>query len=384
MNPAARWGVTMASDQPFALLITWTCYGTWLPGDRRGSVSNTLLPEGGFRPKENVPGTPYSPPDEFTYHRARTLQKEETVFLTTKQAEVAAASLCRAAQTRGWRILRGAIIPNHVHVVVMNCPPDGPAVRRTLKGNCQADLNDHVGQNRRWWTAGGSDRYKNNWPAIDAAVEYVANQPGMLAGIIDGQVVWPAEMNPAARPVMTGARAGVLLLLQRYGRSGSELTLLEVHKLLYFLQGAGVKLQLRFARETHGPYADNLRHALHHFEGHFTLGFGDGHNSPPTPIKLIGSALTEAEDFAASRAAEGRKTMFRLDRVTELIEGFESPCGMELLASVHWVATHPEEQATDLDSVMRAVCGWNEGRRRIMKPEQIRIAWERLREKGWL
>ena len=73
----------------------------------------------------------------------------------------------------------------HVHVVVMECPPDGPVVRRILKGTSQAALNDHVGRNTRWWTAGGSDRYKNDWRAIETAVYYVANQERKLAEIID-------------------------------------------------------------------------------------------------------------------------------------------------------------------------------------------------------
>jgi hypothetical protein len=374
----------MAGDRPFALHITWTCYGSWLPGDGRGHVSNILLPEGGFRPKHNVPGTRFSPRDEFTYNKARALQKGETVSLTPKQAEVVAASLCRAAESRSWRILRAAVISNHVHVVVMDCRNDGPVVQRILKGCAQADLNDHVGQNRRWWTKGGSDRYKNDWPAIEAALLYVADQPGMVMAIVDGQLVGPAGMNPAARPMMTSARAGVLLLLQRYGCLGYELTLPEVHKLLYFLQRAGEKLQLRFTKEMTGPHADNLGHALQLFEGHFTLGFGEGRNSPTTPIKLIRGALKEVEVFAANAEAERRKTIERLARVTQLIEGFESPYGLELLASVHWVATHPEEQATDLDSVIRGIYGWNERKRRIIKPEHVRIAWERLREKGWL
>jgi REP element-mobilizing transposase RayT len=202
----------MSNERPFALLITWTCYGTWLPGDPRGHVSNTLLPEGGFLPKENVPGTPYSQGDEFTRQRARSLQRGPTVYLTAEQALVVADSLCQAAQTRGWRILRGSVMANHVHVVVMDCPIDGPAVRRVLKGTSQASLNDHVGHNQRWWTAGGSDRYKNDWPAIEAAVKYVADQHGKLATILDGRAAGftpagssdgpadgPAGINPAAR-----------------------------------------------------------------------------------------------------------------------------------------------------------------------------------------
>jgi hypothetical protein len=40
----------------FALLLTWTCYGTWLPGDARGYVSNTRSNHGGFEPLQNAPG----------------------------------------------------------------------------------------------------------------------------------------------------------------------------------------------------------------------------------------------------------------------------------------------------------------------------------------
>jgi O-acetyl-ADP-ribose deacetylase (regulator of RNase III) len=191
-------------------------------------------------------------------------------------------------------------------------------------------------------------------------------------------------VNRTKRPAMTLSRANVLRVMSRYCVLGYQLTLLEVHKLLYFLQFSGEKLQLRFTKEAYGPYADNLRHVLHRFEGHFTLGFGDGRNSPATPIKLIPNALKEAEEFAAGHETEGPETIARLDWVTQLIEGFESPYGMELLASVHWVATHPEEQATDLDSVIQAIYGWNERKRQIIKPEHIRIAWERLREKGWV
>jgi len=185
----------MTSERPFALHITWTCYGTWLPGDRRGHVSDVLLPQGGSLTKQNVPGTPYRQGDDFTRRRARRLQKGETVSLTADQALVVADSLCRAARARGWRIVRAAVMANHVHVLLTDCPNDGPAVRRILKGTSQAALNDHVGHNQRWWTAGGSDRYKNDWPTIEAAVQYVENQSGKLALIIDGRAAGfiPAE-----------------------------------------------------------------------------------------------------------------------------------------------------------------------------------------------
>jgi hypothetical protein len=140
----------MITDRPFALLISWTCYGTWLPGDPRGYVSNTLLPERGFDRKQNIPGTAYTADDNYTRECARALQKSETVYLTPALALVAAQALVNAAKERGWRIVQGAIMANHVHIVVQDCPDEGPAVRRILKGTSQNALSRHVGKSQRW------------------------------------------------------------------------------------------------------------------------------------------------------------------------------------------------------------------------------------------
>jgi hypothetical protein len=61
-------------------------------------------------------------------------------------------------------------------------------VRRILKGNSQAALGKLTGRRQRWWTAGGSDRYKHDFNAIQAAIDYVARQSRILAQIIDMQV----------------------------------------------------------------------------------------------------------------------------------------------------------------------------------------------------
>jgi REP element-mobilizing transposase RayT len=109
------------------------------------------------------------------------------VGLSAEEALCAARSLVGAARERGWWIVRGAVMANHVHVVITDCPDDGPAVRRILKGNSQSALGKERGRRQRWWTAGGSDRYKHDHTAIEAAVAYVSRQPGMLAQIIDMQ-----------------------------------------------------------------------------------------------------------------------------------------------------------------------------------------------------
>jgi REP element-mobilizing transposase RayT len=177
------------NDQAFALHITCTCYGTWLPGDARGHVSRAFDPDRNFGPKQNVPGTLHAPANPKTFAYAKSLQKQPTVRLTDDLAIAACSSLVEAAAKRKWRILRAAVMANHVHCLIFDCPNDGSTVRRILKGISQSDLCKCSGELRRWWTAGGSDRYKNGDNAIEAAIQYIANQEYILAEIVDMQVV---------------------------------------------------------------------------------------------------------------------------------------------------------------------------------------------------
>jgi REP element-mobilizing transposase RayT len=178
----------MDDKRPFALLETWTCYGQWLPGDPRGYVSNTLTEEG-YRAKRNVPGTAYDRDERATHRLAKALQKHPTTWLTPELAMVAAEGLLGAAVDREWMILRAAVMSNHVHVVVAECPDDGSTVRRVLKGVSQVALNAYVGKPCSWWTHGGSDRYLHGERAILAAVNYVTRQERMLAAVENNQIV---------------------------------------------------------------------------------------------------------------------------------------------------------------------------------------------------
>ena len=193
-----------------------------------------------------------------------------------------------------------------------------------------------------------------------------------------------AQMKTAtARPQMTIGRAALIGLIDRYKVPGYDylLSLLEVHKLAYFLQCAGQPLKLAFQKGIYGPYADNLRHVLSRIEGHFITGYGDGQNSPETPLSLLPGAAKAAADFLAGHP----QTREHFDRVAEVIEGFETPYGMELLSSVHWVAMQEDASArSSSDAAAEGVLNWNDRKRRLFKPEHIRLAWSRLKATGWL
>jgi hypothetical protein len=76
--------------------------------------------------------------------------------------------------------------------------------------------------------------------------------------------------------------------------------------------------------------------------------------------------------------------LMRLQRVTGLIEGFETPYGKELLSSVHWVARYGKPLARNAEDAIAALARWNMRKRAMFKPAHIRVAWCRLDEQGWL
>ena len=179
----------MSQERPFALHLTWTTYGTWLPGDTRGYVSNTLGEAGKWTARSNRTGTEYAADDPHTEAYANAARKHETVWLNAAQAFLVAQSIVAAAGVRRWRIVRGAIMSNHLHLLMQDCPHNGPEVRRVLKGNSQSALSSAHGSSRRWWTAGGSDRYKNDDSAIETAIEYIRNQAGILVAIEENEIL---------------------------------------------------------------------------------------------------------------------------------------------------------------------------------------------------
>ncbi len=180
------------------------------------------------------------------------------------------------------------------------------------------------------------------------------------------------------RPKMTPGRAAILKVLDTYRELNYGLSKIEVQKLAYFLQEAGENLRLQFVKHQYGPYADVLRHALDKMDGHFIRGLGDG--VVESEIVPDQGALAEAELFI--QQAQRQDLFQHISRVATLIEGFQSPYGMELLSTVHWVATR--EQADNPTKAIAAVQAWSERKHHLMKPAHIEVAWFHLVAQGWI
>lgn len=69
-----------------------------------------------------------------------------------------------------------------------------------------------------------------------------------------------------------------------------------------------------------------------------------------------------------------------VDRVTSLVEGFESPFGLELLATVHWVMTH--DTVDSVPDIVDRVHAWNE-RKLQFSSRQVGLAVNVLSQQGW-
>lgn len=238
--------------------------------------------------------------------------------------------------TEGLKDLRRVVVENDIHSLAV--PPLGC-------GN------------------GGLD-WRNVHPAIEDAL-------GSLSGV--EVIVYeptPKYQNVAKRSgveKLTPARALVAELVRRYWVLGIECSLLEIQKLAWFLErsinrlGLDDPLDLRFEADKYGPYADRLRHLLNALDGsylHCDTRIADA--SPLDAIWFDDSRRERVDLYLKSQ--EARDYREALEETSALIDGFESPLGMELLASVDWLIFKQGVNAT-VDDVKEGLRNWPGGKK---------------------
>jgi REP element-mobilizing transposase RayT len=164
-----------------AWLLTNTTYGTWLPGDPRGSVTSVrdLRPENAptvVRVEHDLPGEPWEDEIPGLERSAREQMRGPPVFLDLAKAEALLAQFQETAAYRGWELRAVVIMANHFHIVVQ--VPDDPHPRKILadfKAYGSRTLNRRYGAppSEAWWTEKGSKRKLADDEALAAAIHYV-------------------------------------------------------------------------------------------------------------------------------------------------------------------------------------------------------------------
>lgn len=144
---------------------------------------------------------------------------------------------------------------------------------------------------------------------------------------------------------LTPARALVAELVRRYWILGIECSLLEIQKLAYFLEriiktsNLHDPLDLRFTADKYGPFAPNLTHLLNDLDGSY-LGC-EKRLADAGPLDVIWFKDDKRDKVAAYLTSpEARVYRPALEETTRIIDGFQSPLGMELLATVDWLVHH--------------------------------------------
>jgi REP element-mobilizing transposase RayT len=157
--------------EPLAYFLTWTTYGSWLPGDERGWVAKP----GQFRA-----------PDPARKQEARQRMTETPLTLDPEQRRMVEDTIADHCRIRGWHMHAVNARAQHVHVVVTAPGRDPKEVRDQFKAWCTRRLKQREqtlhGANQvirqHWWTERGSERWLNNSESLEAAIRYVLECQG--------------------------------------------------------------------------------------------------------------------------------------------------------------------------------------------------------------
>lgn len=186
---------------------------------------------------------------------------------------------------------------------------------------------------------------------------------------------------------LTPARALIAELIRRYWILGIECSLLEVQKLAWFLQREIVQsqldnpLDLQFMAGRYGPYSERLRHLLNAMDGSYLRSEIRIPDASPTDVIAFNDA--KEDHVATYLRSEAKAYLGALERASDRIDGFESPLGLELLATVDWLLSR-EGRRPEPEDVKEGLAAWpgdgkaGERKLRIFDDRLIGLALDRL------
>lgn len=200
-KPAHRMGISSMFDPALRYwLLTWTTYGSWLPGDDRGFVSTVRESPHDKWQRQNSRGTSYSRSMPGLRAASQSRLQGEPIFLRDDQALTISRQFHETAAYRGWQIVSFAIMRNHIHLIVSSPgDPQPDILLKDFKSYASRALNKTWGKpaSGTWWTESGSKRRKATYQSLVNAVRYVAKQQNPLLVWIHPE--WQAIIEAPAR-----------------------------------------------------------------------------------------------------------------------------------------------------------------------------------------
>lgn len=225
-----------------------------------------------------------------------------------------------------------------------------------------------------------------DWAEVRAQIETMLGDLDTQILVFEPTQKYQNVAKRAGVEQLTPARALIAELVRRYWVLGMECSLLEIQKLAWFLERAIERaglapLDLRFKAHRYGPYADRLRHLLEGLDGsylHCDKRIGDA--DPLDVIWFDDARKTFVQTYLKSEAKEYAPA---LEAAAALIDGFESPYGMELLATVDWLLAR-EDVAPTVPAMRDGLRHWRGGpdaaarKDRLFDDRALGIALDRL------
>jgi REP element-mobilizing transposase RayT len=152
-----------------AYFITFTTYGTWLPGSAKGSVDRA---HHGY-------GTPFLEQDDERQRHAQDRMSQTPYDMSAAEREVVCKAIVDLAEERGWRLLAVHVRSNHVHVVV-SAEREPGRIMSDLKARASRDLTraGFDGVERRRWTRHGSTKHLFTDDQVEAKIRYTLDAQG--------------------------------------------------------------------------------------------------------------------------------------------------------------------------------------------------------------
>lgn len=174
---------------------------------------------------------------------------------------------------------------------------------------------------------------------------------------------------------LTPARALIVEMVRRYSMLGLDCSILEIQKLAWFLQRAIQRgkldnpLQLDFEADQYGPYAHQLTHLLNALDGSYL--HCDKRLADASPFDTIRFDETKHAKLAAYLAGpEGAELAKTVEETDRLIDGFQSPLGMEALATVDWLLCR-EQASPTVAGIRQAMKHWRGGAQAAERKQRI-------------
>jgi len=191
---------------------------------------------------------------------------------------------------------------------------------------------------------------------------------------------------------LTASRALIAELVRRYWVLGMECSLLEIQKLAWFLErvieSQDIKnpLKLEFTSNNYGPYADKLRHVLDALDGSYLKS--EKRIADSDPLDVIWFDDKKRDKVNVFLKTEAKEYLPALELTSQIIDGFESPFGMELMATVDWLVKRENCEPT-VDAIERGIRKWPAGERwaarkaKLFDHHAITIALDRLQQSSF-